>query len=69
MKKCNPETDTVENMNQLSNYQKQQSTQERYGAYIGLDVHKDTIAVAIAYPDRGAGEFVGEIANTHKYRG
>ena len=35
-----------------------------YAAYVGLDVHKDTIAVAVAYPGRGAAEFRGEIANT-----
>ena len=37
----------------------------QYDAYIGLDVHKDTIAVAIASPERG-GEirFYGNIGNT-----
>ncbi|MFO8152545.1 transposase, partial [Thioalkalivibrio sp.] len=37
-----------------------------YGAYIGLDVHKDTIAVAIAECGRGAPEYYGEIAHTPK---
>nr|VFK41362.1 MAG: hypothetical protein BECKSD772F_GA0070984_10912 [Candidatus Kentron sp. SD]VFK47184.1 MAG: hypothetical protein BECKSD772E_GA0070983_10892 [Candidatus Kentron sp. SD]VFK81294.1 MAG: hypothetical protein BECKSD772D_GA0070982_12921 [Candidatus Kentron sp. SD] len=35
-----------------------------YGAYIGLDVHKDTIAVAIAEPGRSEPLYEGEIANT-----
>jgi len=35
-------------------------------AYIGLDVHKDTIAVAVARPGRGAPESIGEIANEHR---
>ncbi|MCY4610766.1 MAG: IS110 family transposase [Gammaproteobacteria bacterium] len=34
-----------------------------YEAYIGLDVHKDTIAVAIAPKGRKAPEFLGEIPN------
>jgi len=39
-------------------------TQNTYDAYIGLDVHKETIAVAIASPER-AGEirFWGNINN------
>ena len=34
-----------------------------YSAYIGLDVHKDTIAVAVALPGRGEPEYRGEIRN------
>ena len=34
-----------------------------YAAYVGLDVHKDTIAVAVAPAGRGAPEDLGEIAN------
>lgn len=34
-----------------------------YSAYIGLDVHKDSIAVAIAKPGRGDPEYRGEIRN------
>lgn len=37
-----------------------------YPAYIGLDVHKDTIAVAVAQAGRGAPESRGEIANKPK---
>jgi transposase len=40
--------------------------EERYGAYVGLDVHKDTIAVALAEPGRGEPSYHGEIANTPK---
>ena len=39
---------------------------DRYAAYIGLDVHKDTIAVAIAWPGRNEPESWGEIANKPK---
>ncbi|MCP3870014.1 MAG: IS110 family transposase [Gammaproteobacteria bacterium] len=39
---------------------------ERYAAYIGLDVHKDTIAVAIAWLGRSEPESQGEIANKPK---
>ena len=36
---------------------------ESYAAYVGMDVHKETIAVAIAEDGRGEPEFLGEIAN------
>lgn len=36
----------------------------KYEWFVGLDVHKDTIAVAIAARDRGAPEYQGEIRNT-----
>lgn len=39
---------------------------ERHAAYIGLDVHKDTLAVAIAWPGRSEPESQGEIANKPK---
>jgi transposase len=39
---------------------------DSYAAYIGLDVHKETIAVAVARAGRDAPEFWGEIANTPK---
>ena len=38
----------------------------QHAAYIGLDVHKDTIAVAVAWPGRGAAQSLGEVANTPK---
>ena len=38
----------------------------RYAAYIGLDVHKDSIAVAVAWPGRSEPESHGEIANKPK---
>jgi len=37
-----------------------------YAVYVGLDVHKDTIAVAVAECGRGAPEYYGEIAHTPK---
>jgi len=38
----------------------------RYGAFVGLDVHKETIAVSVALPGRGEPEYRGEIANEPK---
>ena len=35
-------------------------------AYVGLDVHKDTIAVAVALPGRGDPMYRGEIKNQRK---
>ena len=37
-----------------------------YAGYVGLDVHKDSIAVAIAYAGREAPESLGTISNTEK---
>ncbi len=39
---------------------------ERYALYVGLDVHKDTVAVALAWPGRGEPQYYAEIANTSK---
>ena len=35
-------------------------------AYVGLDVHKETIAIAVAEPGRQEPGYEGEIANTPK---
>ena len=37
-----------------------------YPAYIGLDVHKETIFISVAYAGRGTPESRGEIANKPK---
>jgi len=39
---------------------------EQHAAFVGLDVHKETIAIAIARPGRGAPEYRGEIKNAPK---
>ena len=38
----------------------------RYGAFVGLDVHKDTIAVAVALPGHEEPIYRGEVANQPK---
>jgi transposase len=37
---------------------------KQFSKYVGLDVHKETIAVAVAEADKGEVRFIGEIANT-----
>lgn len=37
-----------------------------HAAFIGLDVHKETIATAVAFPGRASPDYRGEIANTPK---
>ena len=37
-----------------------------HALYVGLDVHKDSIAIAVAWPGRGEPEYRGEIANKPK---
>jgi hypothetical protein len=37
-----------------------------YSLYVGLDVHKETIAVAVARPGRGEPDYRGEIPNRPK---
>jgi len=42
------------------------SAEESYPGYVGLDVHKDTIAVSVAWQGRTEPVYQGEIANTPK---
>lgn len=37
---------------------------KEFSKYVGLDVHKKTIAVAVADAGGGEARYVGEIANT-----
>lgn len=39
---------------------------KRHAVYVGLDVHKETIAVAIARPGRGEPEYRGEVSHRGK---
>jgi transposase len=65
MKEFNAEELQFGSVSALDSVRRAQS-QGRYRAYIGLDVHKETIAVAIARAGRDAPESRGEIANRPK---
>ena len=39
---------------------------EPHAGYVGLDVHKETIAVAVALKGRNQPRYLGEISNTRK---
>lgn len=56
----------VETASSSSVLQRAQRESSSHGLYVGLDVHKDTVAVAVAYRGREAAHYQGEIANTPK---
>jgi len=62
MNKFNPEQHRIETASALEAIGKAGHA-ERYRAYVGLDVHKETIAVAVAEPGRGEPVYRGEMAN------
>ena len=65
MKEFNVEAVQVETVSALETVRQAQA-ERQYPAYIGLDVHKDTIVVAVAWAGRAAPELRGEIANKPK---
>lgn len=65
MKEFNVKEQHVETASALGSIL-QSTMPETYPAYIGLDVHKETIAVAVAQLGREHPEFRGEIANRPK---
>ena len=66
MKKFNAELPIIEPASALEVVDQAGRAEERYALYVGLDVHKDTIAVAVAEPGRGDPQARGEIANKPK---
>ena len=65
MSKFNPERDRIETASALEAVANCEN-QESHAAYVGLDVHKETIAVAVAEPGRAEPTYRGEIANKPK---
>ncbi len=65
MKQLNPKTVIIESETALASI-RQSSVINQYSYYIGLDVHKDTIAISIASVDGSQPRYYGEIANTSK---
>ena len=65
MKKFNAEEVRIETVSALEAVQ--EAGRPRGGAvYVGLDVHKETIAVAVAEPGREEPTYRGEVAHTRK---
>lgn len=56
----------VETASALAAVKRAEAVLDRYAAYVGLDVHKDSIAVSVAEPGRGQPSYEGEIAHTPK---
>ncbi len=65
MKVFNAESVRIETASALDAIQ-EAGKLKRYVVYVGLDVHKETIAVAIARPGREGPEYRGEIAHKRK---
>jgi len=65
MKEFNPEQHRIETASALEIVRTAENV-DVYAAYVGLDVHKETIAVAVAEPGRGEPIYRGEIANKPK---
>jgi hypothetical protein len=65
MEEFNTEAVRIETASALETVRLAQADRQ-YPAYIGLDVHKETIAVAVAQAGRAAPESRGEIANKPK---
>jgi transposase len=67
MKQFTPEQVTIESASSLNLLNQDRHREgDHYAAYVGLDVHKKTIAVAIAYRGRGKPVSRAEIVNTPK---
>lgn len=66
MKEFNPKGVPMESETALALIQAQQKTVTPYSRYVGLDVHKDTVAVSIADSDGGKPRYYGEIPHTQK---
>lgn len=66
MVKFNPQAVNFESASALAEIRKASQGPEPYAAYIGMDVHKDTITYAVALPGRTKGQYRGEIAHKKK---
>ncbi len=62
----NPTPEQVPTMSALASIQQVEAELDKYAAYVGLDVHKDSIVVAIALPGRQAATIEREMSNTKK---
>ncbi len=65
MKEFNAEPVRIAGASALEAVQQARS-EKRYAAYVGLDVHKETIAVAVAWSGRDEPEYRGEIKHSRK---
>ena len=65
MSKFNPEQQRIETASALE-VVTSAGQEQRHAAYVGLDVHKESIAVALAEPGRAEPVYRGEIANKPK---
>jgi len=65
MTECNAKRVRIEAVSGLETV-RQLVSEQRYAAYVGLDVHKEAIAIAVAWPGRDEPEYWGEIKHSRK---
>ncbi len=66
MKEFNPKEVSLESETALALIRAQQHPVIQYGLYVGLDVHKETVAVSMAANDGSKPRYYGEIPHTPK---
>lgn len=66
MTKCIARTVNNESASALMSVRNAKAKVEPYAAYIGMDVHKDTITYAVASPGRAKAQYRGEVAHNRK---
>lgn len=66
MQQFNPQSSMNESTTAVADGAPVLHSSDRFGGYVGMDVHKDTITYAVAYAGRTKAQYRGEIAHSGK---